>query len=248
MRARAQSSGDRCCCASTKDRAIAGRWPAEVSGRQPAKAVPHKTQPYARVRRVTAARLIGPLLALVLQRMGVFADSPDRCPQTTKAPWRVASDTVMGRSTMRPLDTPAGRPSSTRLTDRSRAQRGDVFGHRRGDRSVCRHGRHRRCLPQQIGRVDEPNPSHPNRYLVRTLRAPVMQRRLLQNASGSVRKHSPVAKVAATARLVPDLATQRSIERQLDLAEAAALSAHARLSALRERSRLENSSRSRSTT
>ena len=176
-------------------------------------------------------------------RIVTFGDVCDRItygftnpmPTTDEGPWMVTAtdvrDGVIDYSTARHTSRNA---FENDLTAKSRVQKGDVLLTKDGTLGrVAVVDRDDVCVNQSVA-VLRPSLDVDYLFLAWTLRAPVMQWRLMLDVGGSAVKHLYITKIADTRFLLPALPHQRHCVEQLRELELAVLDSTARQQSVRE--------------
>jgi type I restriction enzyme S subunit len=142
-------------------------------------------------------------------------------PTTVAGPWMVtAADVQDGRINYSTARHTSQQAFDRALTDKSRARVGDVLLTKDG--TLGRVGvvdQRDVCINQSVALL-RPSAKVLPTFLSWTLRAPLMQQRLLLEAGGSAVKHIYITKVARTRLLLPPLLQQEGMVRALEGAEA----------------------------
>lgn len=150
-------------------------------------------------------------------------------PTTDEGPWMITGTDIRDGQ----IDYATGRHTSRRafdedITEKSRARIGDVLLTKDGTLGrVAIVDQPDTCVNQSVA-VLRPSESVLSAFLAWTLRAPLMQRRLMLDVSGSAVQHIYITKLAKTRFLLPPVAVQRKMVRILDNTEAMVLSARER--------------------
>lgn len=143
-------------------------------------------------------------------------------PTTDDGPWMVtAADVKDGRINYDTARHTSREAYDRDLTDKSRVRVGDILLTKDGTLGrVAVVDRAGMCVNQSVA-VLRPSSEVLPQFLAWTLRAPVMQWRLMLDAGGSAVRHLYITKVAETRLLIPPLTQQEQIVARLELTESA---------------------------